>query len=394
MRMESAAIAGAGIAGLAAALGLAKTGLEVALADRRTALSEAGAGLQVSPNALKALGWLGLEERMRAIASRPDALIVRRYGDASTLTAIPASAIEQKFGAPYLTVHRAELQGLLLDAVRTHPAIALHLDTQIFGFAGGAALTAADDDGLKGALGVVADGVHSQLRPYIAGFDQPRFTHEVAYRGLIPADRLDTDAFLSSVTVVMGPGTHLVAYPVNQGRAVNLVVVTGETRWSEPGWSALADRGRFVGLFDKWASPFQRLAEAVEGPTRWALFDRTVPGQWSKDGQIIVGDAAHAMLPHQAQGAALALEDAVILARLVEAGLPLERFGDLRAKRCATMAAAARRNGRLYQIGPGPLARGRDFGLEQILRVRPDFLIDRFESAWRYDPATVTLDPS
>ncbi len=390
MSPQSAVIAGAGIAGLAAALGLARAGLKVEIADRRDALSEVGAGLQLSPNALKALDWLGLADKALALATRPDALVVRRYDDAGTLTSIPAAKIEAAYGAPYATLHRAELQALLVKAVADHPAITLHLDTQLIGFGGGTALTTTDHT-LTGDICVVADGVHSQMRPYIAGFDPPRFGHEIAYRGLIPADRLDGEGFLECVTVAMGPGMHLVAYPVQRGRALNLVVITREHRWPDTDWSAMADRDAFCGLFKKWAGPFQRLAGAVEGPTRWALYERAVPKVWSTPDMVLIGDAAHAMLPHQAQGAALALEDAVVLARLIEAGGSLPAFGDLRARRCGQMQAAARRNGRLFQIGPAPLTHARNFALSQILRVRPDFLLNRFDAAWSYDPASTTL---
>jgi len=393
MTPQSAVIAGAGIAGLAAALGLSKAGLRVALADRRAELSEVGAGLQISPNALKALGWLGLDEAVLDVASRPEALVIRRYHDASTLSVIHAARIEQSYGAPYATLHRAELQSILLQAVERDANISLSLNTQILGFGGGVALSARDAR-LEGDFCVIADGVHSQLRPYVCGFDQPRFGHEIAYRGLIPADRLDDDIWLRHVTIAMGPGMHLVCYPVSQGRAVNLVVITREHRWSDPQWSSPADPDELAGLFKKWAGPFRHLAAAIEAPTRWALYDRAVPELWCANDQVLIGDAAHAMLPHQAQGAALALEDAVVLARLAQAGGPLEAFGALRSRRCASMQNSARRNGRLFQVGPGPLAQARNFALGQILKVRPTFVIDRFDAAWSYDPASVTLTPS
>ncbi|MEL6479539.1 MAG: FAD-dependent monooxygenase [Pseudomonadota bacterium] len=352
--MPTALIAGGGIAGMASALALARAGWQVEVIEAAPALGEVGAGLQISPNAAKALDWLGVLPAARAAAMQPERAEIRdaRSGTRLFSTALGATA-ERRWGAPYLHLHRADLLAVLVEAARaagvtvslglravravTHVNhAALHLDGQ--------PIRQAD-------LVIGADGIRSALRSGLNRDEAPRFTGQVAWRALIPAERLPASALARVATVWAGPGGHLVTYPLRDASLVNLVAVRAQADWVEEGWSAPGDPEALRRAFDGWHSEPSALIAAVETCFLWGLFDRPAQVRWTEGRLALLGDAAHPMLPFMAQGASQALEDAVVLARhLSRAEIPqaLADWEEERWPRVARVIRRAEANGRMF----------------------------------------------
>ncbi len=312
-------IAGAGIGGLTAALALAATGWRVVVAERTEELSEVGAGLQIAPNAGRVLARLGLDKAMALAAIEPQAVDILNGISGRRLTAIPASAFRQRYGFPYRVIHRADLQSVLVAAVRRVPAIQLHLATTVEG-------SQVQNDSLLVRLKhqsggkvvqatalIGADGVWSAQRATIPGSAAPKPNGRTAWRALIPADVAEGLTTLRRVGLWLGPDAHLVQYPVAQGAAVNLVAVV-EEQWEKPGWNTHGEAAEINARFAGWCTAARRLVAAPIAWQKYALAPVDPAGPWVGQRTALLGDAAHAMVPFLAQGAAMAIEDAAVLA--------------------------------------------------------------------------------
>ncbi len=351
-RPRHIAVSGAGIAGLTVALSLARSGHDVHIYEAAPRLEEVGAGIQLSPNAMHVLGKIGLDAALRARASQPEAIDILDGLTGSRLNAIPLGpTIERRHGAPYLVIHRAALQSILLDAVADHPAIALTLDTPLeearsrddaATFRVGGADKTAD-------LLVAADGLNSRIRKTVFGAPGPDDTGAVAWRATIGTD--DAPAFVArnATRLWMAPQTHLVSYPIDSGRAINLVLIA---RGSEVGGAA---------PFDRLHPSLHSLRDAAEW-LRWPLRMNRSPRSWVRGHIVLIGDAAHAMLPTAAQGGAQAIEDGWTLAAAIGRnfcdGTALNRWSASRIARVGRIHAEASRNLRIYGLsGAAALAR-------------------------------------
>jgi salicylate hydroxylase len=370
-------VVGAGIAGLATALALSARGFSVRLFEKAPVLEEVGAGLQLPPNATRILDRLGVLSQVRAAAVQPQAIVLRRAGSLRELARVPLGDFAVKrWGAPYLTVHRADLQSALATRVRREPSITLVTGATLRDAAFHArGVTLSIDQGgaiveASGDLVVGADGVWSTLRG--AGSDRRgSFSGLTAWRATVPAGGAGglPETVLSThvVTAFLDARFHLVAYPIRAGRAVNLVAVTrGEAL--APSWS-LAGPGAELAAAMAGAPALAQLA-AEAGPwTRWPLHTVDPAGPWtSPRGVALVGDAAHAMTPFAAQGAAMAIEDAEVLAEAL-AGRQDDLVGALAAYEAARkprVRAVARRGAfnRFVWHAAGPVALGRDVVLK------------------------------
>jgi salicylate hydroxylase len=386
-----ALIAGAGIGGLAAALFLARAGWRVTIADRETVLHEVGAGLQLSPNATRVLGRLGLMPEFTDIAVKPQEFVVRRH-DGSVLNRSPMGRTsEARFGAPFLVIHRGDLQSVLKRRVEKTPGIELRLGRKIIEHREsetsviGVFETASGEERIEADLLIGADGLWSRVRP-LSGLPHPSLPQgKTAWRGLIPREAAPIFARETKVNLWLGPNAHLVHYPVSGGEAVNVVAIIDE-HWSEEGWMAAGDPDHLARLFHVWGRDARELIAASPGWNRWALIDRAPESRWSRGRITLLGDAAHPMLPFLAQGASQAIEDAASLAahlrsaktgREIAAGL--QNYDKARIGRTARIQAAARRQGQIYHLA-GPLAVARDLGM----RLLPGKgLLARFD--WIYD---------
>ena len=382
-------IAGAGIGGLTAALALAAKGFRIVILEKSARLEEAGAGLQLSPNASRILIDLGLRDRLAARATTPDAVTI--FGArGSEVAVLPLDHA----GAPYWVIHRADLQAALLDAVLVHPAIEVKLGCRFDdvaaharGITVGASAGGTQRQQVTQAL-IGADGLWSAVRGRLFPAVQPRPAGLTAWRGTIDTDRLPLGLAARGVQLYLGANAHLVAYPVAGGRQINLVAIVSGNRdrpgWSEPG-DAADIRQRFAARH--WSGPARTLVSAVESWRTWALFTLRDGGAWADGNVALLGDAAHAMLPFAAQGAGMAIEDAAILAIcLGETGgdvaqIPsaLQRYAALRRPRVTRVQRTARLNGRIYHLA-GPLALARDLAMRRLggerLLSRQDWIYD------------------
>lgn len=371
-------IAGAGIAGLTAALAFAERGYPVKLLEQAQRLEAAGAGIQLSPNATRILRKLGVLDRLLPAALQPEAVVLKDAKTLRELARVPlGQAAEARWQAPYLVAHRADLQAALLAQVAERPEIELVTGARVSRLVinpQGVVVTAeADRRAIEasGRLLVGADGVWSSVRAQLAGFGKSRFSGELAWRATIAAESAAGEAFAAigaadCVTTFLHPGFHMVAYPVSNGRAFNLAAFTKGERIAE-GWSGHADPAILVGATRSTAPSLAKLV-ALAGP--WTAFPihTVVQQRWtSPQGIALIGDAAHAMTPFAAQGAAMAIEDAVTLAD-VFADFPADVAGSLQIwenLRRPRVAKAARRGAvnRLAWHAAGPVAVARNLFL-------------------------------
>jgi salicylate hydroxylase len=315
-------IAGGGIGGLAAALALAKEGFAVKLFESRARPEEAGAGLQIGANGAKALRWLGLEAAATARATQPEAIELRLPGSGRVVTRVGLGLEHAtRYGARYLHMHRGDLHDVLMAAAVQHEAIELVLGRKVVDVVH--TLTSAKavlDDGetISGDALIGADGVGSTVREGVAGLDEPRFTGMVAWRATVPMLEAER-ARLPVGTVWMGAGKHLVHYPLTARGEMNLIGVVEDEDWQGESWSEPGDPEAMRAAFAGWHDEVDSLLARVTSPWKWALHERPLLSVWCAGRIALLGDACHAMPPFLAQGACMALEDAVVLARRMAA---------------------------------------------------------------------------
>jgi salicylate hydroxylase len=374
-------VAGAGIGGLTASLSLAARGFRVVVLEKTERLEEIGAGLQLPPNASRVLVALGLKERLHR-AVTPEALSILSARAGTEILRLPlGKAATERAGAPYWVVHRADLQTALAAAANDHPNIDLRLGWQFEDAAAHAkGLTIVQRSGnarhQEVALALIgADGIWSTVRHHLFPDLQPKFSGLIAWRGTLEATQLPREYTAPRVQLWMGRGAHLVAYPISGGRQINIVAIVPGT-WNRPGWNVPGDGLELKAIFDAshWPGPARMLIGAVDVWQRWALFTMPENIEWTSGSLALLGDAAHAMLPFAAQGAAMAVEDAAVLAKVLsqapletatEVGSALRRYEQLRRPRVMRVQRAARRAGHTYHLG-GALALARDVTIRAL----------------------------
>jgi salicylate hydroxylase len=357
--ITSATIVGAGIAGLTTALALARKGIAVHILEQAPALDEVGAGLQLSPNAARILADLGLLDALSARWSEPDHILLSSGRSLSPLASVPAGAAARaRWGAPYGVLHRTALQAVLLDAVRREPLCRLTTDKRIESAPEALAVAPAD-------VLIAADGVWSRLRQAVPGALPARYSGNVAWRFLVPYGAAPSFLNPRTVAAFLGPQAHLVAYPLAETQAFNIVAIHQLVEAPPEGWSRTGDaaaRTRLLAAFSGWHPDIRRLLEDARTPLMWPLFE-CPDGAWT-DGKktVLIGDAAHAMTPFAAQGAAMAIEDAALLATLLantsDTPQALRQFEGTRRERIARVRSRGAFNRFAYHArGPIALAR-------------------------------------
>ncbi len=369
-------IAGAGIGGLTAALAIARQGLPVGLFDQAERLEEAGAGIQLSPNATRVLITLGLADALAPAIVVPTAIRLRAGRSGRDIAIMPLGA-EACHGAPYWVVHRADLQGALLAALKSQAGITLKLGARIDGFVTGPQGVTAKVSGReesrehRGQALIGADGLWSRLRESLGPRTPAQFAGRTAWRAVAPAADMPGAFREPEVNLWIGRGGHLVHYPIRAGAAVNIVAVTSDD-WQSTQWSTAADRDEVLARFppELWASPARELLAAPERWQKWALYDRAPSTNWGHGPVTLLGDAAHPMLPFLAQGAAMAIEDAAVLAGALarspgDPAAALRDYERQRQPRTARVQRAARRNDLVYHLRQ-PAAFVRDAALAAL----------------------------
>jgi salicylate hydroxylase len=386
-RSRSIIIAGAGIGGLTAALALARAGYRAVVLEQAERLEETGAGIQLSPNATHVLADLGLADRLRPHVVAPDEIRIVRGSTGRDIVRIPFGAhAEQRYGAPYWVIHRADLQAVLAAAIEQSPDVTLRLGTRVEDFAvhqHGVTVQARTAQGTRDEQGIAligADGLWSSLRTRLGERKQPTFARRTAWRAVVPAAVLRPE-FREPVTALwFGRDAHLVHYPVKGGREVNIVAIVRDD-WREQGWSAPGNADELARRFKDFSPALRALIALPERWQKWALFDRPPGGMRAQGPVTLLGDAAHPMLPFLAQGGAMAIEDAAVLAQCLARDEGTERalrgYEDVRQRRVARVQSEARRNSARYHLS-GPLGMARNavlrmMGGERLLR-RYDWL--------------------
>ena len=381
------AVVGAGIGGLAAAIALAQRGARVRVHERSPALEEVGAGIQVAPNGVAVLEALGLRDAAEACASLPPSVELRDRRGGRLVARLPlGQACVARYGRPYWQFHRADLLAVLA-AGAAEAGVALHLGSPVGAVEpdpGGARLRCADGE-VAADLVVAADGVRSGVRAAHFGGGPARFTGHVAWRGLVERDRLPAGAAAEATTVTMGPGRHLVSYPLRGGRLVNFVAVEERAAWTAEGWTEPDDPARLRHAFAGWDGAAGALLAAVERTFLWGLFDHAPLADWVRGRVVLLGDACHPMLPFLAQGATMALEDAWVLADELDLAPELDRglaaYCARRLPRASRAQRAAARSGWVYHLRPG-LRTAAQLGLALASALAPGLLMGRLD--WLY----------
>ena len=312
-------VVGAGIGGLTCALALLRRGIEVEVYEQAPELREIGAGVQISANGTRALHALGLERGLADWAVRPQAKEIRHWQSGRRWKLFDLGVVsEQRYGAPYIFTHRGDLHRLLVEAVRAQRPDAIRLNARCIGVeqdVDHVVLVLEDGRRVRGRLLIGADGVHSAVRAGVFGAGRPEFTGCMAWRGVIPVERLGRRRMPLAGTNWIGPGRHVVHHPLRRGELLNFVGVVERGDWLVESWTAQGTQGECLADFGGWHADVRALIEAIDVPFKWALMVRAAMERWSEGRVTLLGDACHAALPFLAQGAAMAIEDAFVLAR-------------------------------------------------------------------------------
>jgi salicylate hydroxylase len=357
-------VAGAGIGGLTAALALARRDFHVTVLEQAERLEETGAGIQLSPNAARILIDLGLGDRLAPLVVVPEGLRVLNGKNGREILHMPLGRFaSERYGAPYWSIHRGDLQAVLADAANEKLGVTLKLGVRMEDFAthdNGISVSARGRNGIwheQGDALIAADGLWSVARARIGSADRPRFARRVAWRALIPTNVAAAEFREPLIHLWLGRDAHVVHYPVKAGAMINVVVII-EDSWNAPGWSAPANRNDLLSRLSplRWAEPLLGLLNIPESWLRWALFDRRPLRNWSRGPAALLGDAAHPMLPYLAQGAAMAIEDAEICAQCLaqtpdDAENALRSYCSLRRTRAHKVQRLAASNGQRYHFG-------------------------------------------
>ena len=376
-------IAGGGIGGLSAGIACADKGHLVRLYERSARVSEAGAGIQLGPNATRVLADWGVLPAIKAIAVQPTHLRIRDTQSGRQLGQLAlGERAEQRYGAPYLTVHRADLHRTLYAHLKQKTNVFLHEGREVAALSDdlneGVTVGFTDDQMVQGDVMIGADGLWSRTRALTFDDGSPAATGHVAYRALIPTAALPEPLQAPVVTVWLGPNVHVVQYPVRGGDAMNVVLIaSGEPLADATGWSNAVDSKRVMRAVGVACSTLGELLEAVErteqGWMAWQLFDRqpvTDASALCRGRIALMGDAAHPMRPYLAQGAGMAIEDAQVLAQVLTSdpamvGHALRRYARLRHERVARVQRKALENGEIFHA-TGLKRWGRDIAMQLL----------------------------
>ena len=359
-------IVGAGIGGLVSALCLNKKGYKVEIYEQVEALSELGAGVQLSPNATRVLNHLDLFEDLEPYIFEPNSFQFLNYSSGKVITERKlGEAIKNDFNSPNYDIHRADLQKVLLDKIEAEN-IDIHTNMKVtsVGNNKNSAFIEVEEKKIEADLIIGADGIHSKVSDSLFGKKEIIFTGNVAWRMLIPVDLLPKNLILPDTTVWLGPNKHFVTYHVNGGKNLNCVCLVEQDGWLNESWSEKGDIEELKKIYKGWNKKIGALLEHVDPNTlyRWALHDRPPMEQWSKGRILVLGDAAHPMLPFLAQGAAMAIEDGAVLANCIDIfddiDEALNQFEKIRKPRTSYVQSAARRNAKVLHLS----------GLAAILR--------------------------
>lgn len=391
-------IVGGGIGGLASGVALALRGWQVSVLEQAPALSEIGAGLQISPNGWKVMQALGVTERLQTSLFEPQAIEMRLGRSGRSVFRLPMKGYAKaRWGAPFIHMHRADLVAALEARLLGLQSDAIETGCRVLSYAQDSAtvtLTLADGRTRAGDIVIGADGLHSVIRAQMLGPDKPRFTGNVAWRAVVPVAALGNYAPPPSACVWVGDKRHAVTTRLRAGTLANFVGMVETSEPVQESWRATGKKAEAQAAFDGWAPEIGTLIAQAKTMHKWALFDRAPLPRWHEGRAVLLGDAAHPMLPSMAQGAVQALEDAwVLAAKLAQQGAPGAAFGDFfntRIARTAQVQKGSAANAQLFHRASalGTYAFYGPVGI--AARLRPDAFHARQDWVYGHD---VTTEP-
>jgi salicylate hydroxylase len=390
-------IVGGGLGGLTAALALMRKGLKVTVFEQAHELKEVGAGVQLGPNAVGVLYHLGLKEQLRGISTDTQGKRVRLWNTGQSWPLFDLGALSvSMYGFPYLTVHRADLQRILVEKIIELDPSCIVLNAKVSGVsqnARGVNITFEGREGVACDVLVGADGVRSMVRRSLFGQDEAKPSGIMAWRGVIDCKKLPAHMHENMATNWVGPGAHVVQYPLRRGELMNFVGAIEGNRWEIESWSEKGETQECLEDFKGWHEDIHTLIKAIDIPYKWVLKVRDPMRQWSVGAVTLLGDACHPMLPFLAQGAGMALEDAYILARCLSSSdsVPqaLERYENARVERTSRVVEGSNANAKRFHNPALADAHGaadyvgREWNEERVK--------ERYEWLFRYNAETVDI---
>ena len=390
------AVAGAGIGGLTTALALLAKGMEVEVFEQASQLAEVGAGLQISPNGVKVLQSLGLTESLLACVSPAQGKEIRMWNTGQRWKLFDLGVdCQERFGAPYWMVHRGDLHQVLLTAFAQRSKHPVRLNARVVSASsdsGGVRFTLADGSEHSADGLVASDGVHSVLREQLLGEDKAQFTGLLAWRGLVPMNSIAAHLQHPVGTNWVGPGAHVITYPVRAGALMNVVGIIERQDWRSESWIEAGTHAELLQDFGHWHPDVVDLMRQIDQPYKWALVGREPQKGWAQGHVCLLGDAAHPTLPFLAQGANMALEDAAVMARCLASYPPVEafaRFEALRWQRTADIVNRSRDNAlRFHNPMLSDAARAVDYVSSEW---EPEKVRRRYDWLFEYNALTVPV---
>ena len=356
MTEKRIAIAGAGIAGLTTALALLQQGFKVDVYEQASQLGEVGAGLQISPNGTRVLQSLGLEKALLSVVCQAKGKEIRMWntGQRWKLFDLGDDCLS-RFGAPYWMVHRGDMHKILLEAFNARSDKPVRLNARVVSAqstASGASFELQDGSKYHAFGLIAADGVHSVLREKLLGEDKAQFTGLLAWRGLVPIHAISSHLQAQVGTNWVGPGAHVITYPVRGGQLMNVVGIIEKDGWRGESWTEQGTHEELLQDFGHWHEDVGELMCKIEQPFKWALLGRSPQKGWAQGSICLVGDSAHPTLPFLAQGANMAIEDAAVMARCLAAqdtsAKAFEQFENLRWQRTADIVNRSSDNAKRF----------------------------------------------
>jgi salicylate hydroxylase len=385
-------VVGAGLGGLTAALAALRSGLEVEVYEQAGALKEVGAGLQLSANGTRVFYELGVGERLKALSCEVSGKEIRMWNTGETWKAFDLGKVSvERYGYPYFTVYRPDLLDVLADAVGRER---IHLGMKCTGLAQSDRVTLQfENRAVEADVAVGADGVHSLVRQALFGQDTPQFTGIVVWRGIVPMEKLPKHMVRMVGSNWVGPGAHVVHYPLRAGKVMNFVGALERDDWRVESWSARGTTEELAADFQGWHEDVQALIRNIPLPHKWALMTRPPMARWTVGRVTLLGDACHSMVPFLAQGAVMAIEDGFVLARaLASPGTvhdQLVKYEEARRERTRKAVQGSAANiGRFHHPALADPAQARDYVAREWAGQN---VAERYEWLFRYDVTTVAV---